>query len=57
MITGKMIICLNQGRLDGGIKVGGGSLSVGETVQNTLKGSGKKKGGGETKVLKMGWTR
>ena len=43
---------MNQGRLLGCIRAGGGFIRVGRTVQNTLKGGGTKKRGGETKILK-----
>ena len=36
-------IYLNQGRLIGRIRAGGGCMRVGGTVQNTLKGAGTEK--------------
>ena len=45
-------ICLSQGRLIGSIRAVGGSVRVGRTVQNTLKGGGTEMRGGKTKILK-----
>ena len=47
-------MCLNQGRLVGQIRAGGGYVRVGGTVQNPLKGGETEKREGQTKILKRG---
>ena len=52
MVKSPFDICLNQGKLVGPIRIVGGCVRVGETVNSTLKQGGTKRRGGNTKNLK-----
>ena len=47
-------VCFNQEILVGQIRAGGICVKMGETVKNTLKGSGKKRGEGTQRFYKGG---